>query len=294
MATIGLDRLYYAKITEDTNGDETYGTPQILAKAMTAELSVDLIEAILYANDAASEVVKEFKSGSLSLGVDDIGPLVAQDLTGCKIDSNNVVVSRSEDGGSPVAIGFRAKKSNGKYRYFWLYRVIFSVPATSLATKGDSITFSSPTIEGTVFRRNKLDGENKHPWKAEVTEGDNGVAASTITNWFASVYEPDFTEVTPTITITTQPAATTEVTAGSITGSLSVVASSNTSNPVTYQWYENTVDSSTGGTIINGETSASFDIPTDLVAGTYYYYCVLSLSGAESVTTTVATVVVSE
>jgi phi13 family phage major tail protein len=294
MATIGLDRLYYAKIIEDTNGDETYGAPQILAKAMTAELSVELIEAILYANDAASEIVKEFKSGALSLGVDDIGPIAAQDLTGCKIDSNNVVVSRSEDGGSPVAIGFRAKKANGKYRYFWLYRVIFSIPATSLATKGDSITFSSPTIEGTVFRRNKLDGENKHPWKAEVTEGDDGVAASIITNWFTSVYEPDFTEVIPAITITTQPAATTEVTEGSITESLSVVASSNTGNPVTYQWYENEVDSSTGGTIINGETSASFDIPTDLVAGTYYYYCVLSLSGADSVTTTVATVVVSE
>lgn len=293
MATIGLDSLFYAKITEDQNGIETYGTPKVLAKAMTAELSIELIEAILYADDGASEVVKEFKSGSLSLGIDDIGSLVAQDLTGCKIDSNNVVVSRSEDGGSPVAVGFRAKKANGKYRYFWLYRVIFSVPATSLATKGDSITFSSPTIEGTVFRRNKLDSENKHPWKAEVTEGDNGVSASTITSWFTSVYEPDFTAITPTITIATQPASLTEVTAGSISGSLSVVANSNTSNPVTYQWCENTIDSSTGGTAINGETSASFDIPTDLLADTYYYYCVLSSSGAENVTTTVATVVVS-
>jgi phi13 family phage major tail protein len=293
MATIGLDSLYYAKITEDENGIETYGTPKVLAKAMTAELSVELIEAILYADDGASEVVKEFKSGALTLGIDDIGSIVAQDLTGCKIDSNNVVVSRSEDGGSPVAIGFRAKKANGRYRYFWLYRVIFSVPATSLATKGDSITFSSPTIEGTVFRRNKLDGENKHPWKAEVTEGDIGVAASIISGWFTSVYEPDFTPVTPAITITTQPAALTEVSAGSITGSLSVVASSNTSNPVTYQWYENTIDSSTGGTPINGETSASLDIPTDLVADTYYYYCVLNLSGADPVTTDVATVIVS-
>lgn len=293
MATVGLDSLYYAKITEDTNGDETYGTPKVLAKAMTAELSIELIEAILYANDSASEVIKEFGSGSLSLGIDDIGSVVAQDLTGCKIDSNNVVVSRSEDGGSPVAVGFRAKKSNGKYRYFWLYRVVFSVPSTSLATKGESITFSSPTIEGTVFRRNKVDGENKHPWKAEVTEGDQGVAASIIINWFKSVYEPDFSAVTPTITISTQPAALTEVTTGSITESLSVVASSNTGNPVTYQWYENTVDSSTGGTIINGETSASFDIPTDLTVDTYYYYCVLSLSGADNVTTTVATVSVA-
>ena len=34
MATIGLDRLYYAKITEDDNGDETYDTPMPLAKAV--------------------------------------------------------------------------------------------------------------------------------------------------------------------------------------------------------------------------------------------------------------------
>ena len=27
MATIGLDKLYYAKITEGDNGNETYGTP---------------------------------------------------------------------------------------------------------------------------------------------------------------------------------------------------------------------------------------------------------------------------
>ena len=293
MATIGLDRLFYAKINEDENGIETYETPKILAKAMTAELSVELIEAILYADDGASEIVKEFNSGTLTLGIDDIGSIAAQDLTGSKIDSNNVVVSRSEDGGNPVAVGFRAKKANGKYRYFWLYRVIFSIPTTNLTTKGESITFSSPTIEGTVFRRNKLDGENKHPWKAEVTEGDNGVAQETITNWFSSVYEPDFTPVNPTITVTTQLADLTEVVEGSISGSLSVVASTNTSYPVTYQWYENTIDSTTGGTVINGETSASFDIPTDLLAGSYYYYCVLSSVGASDVKTNVATVTVS-
>lgn len=38
MATIGLDKLYYAKITEGDNGEETYSTPTQLAKAMTAEL----------------------------------------------------------------------------------------------------------------------------------------------------------------------------------------------------------------------------------------------------------------
>jgi len=193
MATIGLDKLYYAKITEDAIGDETYETPKQLAKAIKADLSVEIAEAILYADDGASEVVKEFKSGKLALGIDDIGTAAAEDLTGANLDDNKVLISSSEDGGDPVAIGFRAKKANGKHRYFWLFRVKFGIPETNLQTKGDTITFQTPTIEGTVMRRNKLDGLGKHPWKAEVSEDDTGVSTETITEWFSEVYEPTFT-----------------------------------------------------------------------------------------------------
>ena len=193
MATIGLDKLYYATITDDENGEEIYGTPTQLAKAISAELSVELAEATLYADDGAAEIVKEFKNGTISLGVDDIGSATAAALTGVTVDKNNVVVSNSEDGGNPVAVGFRAKKSNGKYKYYWLYRVKFGIPSTNLATKGDSITFSTPTIEGTVLRRNKADLNGKHPWKSEVTEGDKDVPASVISGWYTEVYEPDYT-----------------------------------------------------------------------------------------------------
>jgi phi13 family phage major tail protein len=165
----------------------------VLAKAIKADLSVELSEAILYADNGASEVLKEFKSGKLSLGVDDIGKTAAEDLTGAVTDENGVLVSSSEDGGAPVAIGFRALKSNGKYRFFWLYRVKFGIPAANLQTKGDSISFQTPTIEGTVMRRNKPDGNDRHPWKAEVTEGETGVLSATITSWFTQVYEPTFT-----------------------------------------------------------------------------------------------------
>lgn len=77
MATIGLDKLFYAKITEGENGEETYATPIQLAKAISADLSVELAEATLYADDGTAEVAKEFKSGTLSLGIDDIGNTVA-------------------------------------------------------------------------------------------------------------------------------------------------------------------------------------------------------------------------
>ena len=110
MATIGLDRLYYAKITGNDAGEETYGTPEQLAKAISADLSVELAEATLYATTVLRRSWKEFKSGTLSLGIDDIGSAAASDLTGATIDKNKVLISASEDGGDPVAVGFRAKK----------------------------------------------------------------------------------------------------------------------------------------------------------------------------------------
>jgi len=164
MATIGLDRLYYSKITEGVDGAETYATPTLLAKAMKADLSIELAEAVLYADDSAAEVVKEFKSGKLALGIDDIGTTAAEDLTGAKIDDNKVLISAGEDAGTPVAVGFRAKKANGKYRYFWLFRVKFGIPATNLQTKGDSISFQTPTIEGTVSGKRKSAKMTREYW----------------------------------------------------------------------------------------------------------------------------------
>ena len=153
---------------------------------------MELLEATLYADDGTDTVIKEFKSGSLSLGVNDVGVQTAQDLTGAVLDTNGVLISTGEDEPEPVAIGFRAKAANGRYRYFWLYRVLFGIPSTSLKTKGDSIEFSTPTIEGAISRRNRPDALNKHPWKAEVTEGATGVSASTVADWFDSVYEPSY------------------------------------------------------------------------------------------------------
>lgn len=61
--------------------------------------------------------------------------------------------------------------------------------------------------------------------------------------------------------IDTQPKDNT-VTAGSITGGLTVAA---TGNDLTYQWYKD-------GAKISNETKATLTIPTDLTAGTYKFY----------------------
>ena len=192
MATIGMDKLFYAPITDDINGEETYGVPVQMARAINADLTIELAEAQLFADDGLAYVIKDFKSGTLVLGVDDLGVAVVQELTGAEVDDNGVLISASENVGKPVAVGFRAAKPNGIYRYFWFYRVQFGFPAANMQTKGDTITFQTPSITGTILRRNRLDDLGNHPWKAEVTQGDPGVSQNVIDDWYADVYEPVF------------------------------------------------------------------------------------------------------
>lgn len=180
MATIGLRDLYYATITEGEEGGETYGTPVRMAKAVSAELSVEVAESTLYADDGADEVVREFVSGELTLGVNDLPPAILSALLGQKQDTDKVVYASEEDVAPYVAIAFRARKANGEYKYIWLYKVKFGVPSESYTTKGDSIEFTTPEIVGTIMKR--PDGK----WKAEHVAKPTESAAQA---WFTKVRE---------------------------------------------------------------------------------------------------------
>jgi hypothetical protein len=99
--------------------------------------------------------------------------------------------------------------------------------------------------------------------------------------------QKDFDEII--VTISTQPAAKTIVTEGSITGSLAVTASVTPEVALNYQWYR----MSNIYTPIFGATDAAFMIPTDLTVGAYYYFCSVSATGGNSVTSNIATVTVT-
>lgn len=107
MATIGLRDLYRAPITIGTSGAEEYGTPVRMAKAISAELSVEVAEAILYADDGADEVVKEFVSGKITLNVNDLLPADLAALLGQKQDADKVVYGSDSDE-APYAVNDKA------------------------------------------------------------------------------------------------------------------------------------------------------------------------------------------
>jgi len=95
----------------------------------------------------------------------------------------------------------------------------------------------------------------------------------------------------PAVMITTQPAASSTFYQSHTCSSLSVVANKPCID-VLYQWYSNSTNSNSGGTLINGATNENFTLPFNLTTGTYYYYCELK-SGRSTVKSNVAKVIVT-
>ena len=187
---IGLRDVYFADITEDSDGNETYGTPYKGSEAMTADISMTSNNTPVYGDDHLVMDIPDNGKGTLSIGITDLLTGVLQKLTGATIDANGALVAADTDMPGPKAVGFRSLKANGNYRYFWFYRVTFAIPNVSLETKGEKTNVKTPSIVGTFTPRNKVDAFGKHPWKTEITEGDTDVTSATTIAWFSSVYEP--------------------------------------------------------------------------------------------------------
>ena len=188
MATVGLRDLFYAKITEvtdETSTKTTYDAPKRMAKAINADLSVEVAEGKLHADDAVDEVEREFVGGTLTLGVNDISDEVQADLLGHTLAEDGTLYANADDSAPYVALGFRCKKPGGKFKYIWLYKVKFGEPSENYATKGENITFNTPTITGDIMRR-----PDDNNWKAQHT----GLPSEAVpAAWFTAVKEPSET-----------------------------------------------------------------------------------------------------
>lgn len=100
--------------------------------------------------------------------------------------------------------------------------------------------------------------------------GDGGTKTASTTSTAATVTVVNI-ENAQAPSITTQPAAY-SVVEPKASFELSVVATAK--GTLTYQWYSNTTNSSTGGKSISGATESKYTVPTATV-GTYYYYCII-------------------
>ena len=162
MASIGLKNFKYAKLNED---GKTYGEIKTLAGAIEGKVTLDLSEASLYADDTLKEQVSLFKSGTLTAGIDDDDDSIFAELLGKTVDEQTgVVTSNTED--TPIYVGFGhivSKIVNGekKYKVEFFRKVKFKPFIPDSKTKGDSLEFTTPSVEATIFENDNGDWE-KH------------------------------------------------------------------------------------------------------------------------------------
>lgn len=161
MANIGLTNIYYSPLTEATDGTATYAGATKLGKAVSCSVSITNNSAALYADDTLAESDTSFASGTITLGVDDDTTIFAE-LLGHEVDSETgEVIKTSTDIAPYVGVGrILTKMVNGAYKYKveFLYKVKFAEPSSDESTKGESVEFATPSIEGTIAALGDVDG----------------------------------------------------------------------------------------------------------------------------------------
>lgn len=168
MAKIGLTNLWYSHLTEAADGTATYDGAKTLGKAVSASTSITNNDAKLYADDALAESDTSFASGTITLGTADDDDSIFADLLGHEVGENGEIVRTGTDVAPYVCVGRIATKLvNGAYKYKveFIYKVKFAEPNAEENTKGESIEFSTPSIEGKIAAL----GDNKNTWSKTKT-----------------------------------------------------------------------------------------------------------------------------
>ena len=152
MAYYGLALPTFAKL----NPNGTYSNGFRFGKAVSLNLTINENEAKVAGDNITAEIAKEFKDGTIALGVTTIPVVAYSSVFGHEvtIKENSVnIVDKTDDVPNYVGVGlikYELVDGVKKYIATWIYKVLFSETSESAQTSGDTITFQTPTINGTI------------------------------------------------------------------------------------------------------------------------------------------------
>ena len=181
MSKIGCDNFYYAPLTKDDSTGATYGEPVRIPGLMTINVQPASSNATLYADNGPAETASSLGKITVSLETKDL-PLEHQAALLGHTVTAGVMVSKTTDVAPYVAILFQSQKGSGGIIYKKYLKTRFSDPQDNNATKGENVTFQTPTITGEAVAR-EFDKE----WKREADTEAKDYVETTGTSWFTSV-----------------------------------------------------------------------------------------------------------
>ena len=189
-STVGLKNMVLAPLTTDTEAGHTYGDLQLVAGAIDASITPQNADPnVQYADDIEFNVLYADPELSFKTKMADIPLAIQEMIFGNRIDDNGVLVRTASDRPPYYAVGFKSEKSDGTFRYVWLFKVRAKPVTESYATKeGTTINRQTGEVEWTAIKRT-----HDARYQAVADEGQNGFTAATGATFLQSVYEPAFT-----------------------------------------------------------------------------------------------------
>lgn len=153
MATIGALYPVFAPIIRDSTSEKetVYGAGVIIGKMMNASTAPSFTVGSMLTN-----YKHRFEFAVVTLGTSEIPIAAGVAMFGYKQNGNTL--SDPIMTGIPGAFGYIEKKViNGKKKFvvWWIRRVVFTPPSESAVTKGESISFTTPSITGTAIQEGK-------------------------------------------------------------------------------------------------------------------------------------------
>lgn len=173
MAYIGLRKPYVGKWTADGK----YETPVLCGKAIAFDISPNYAEATLNGDDSVAENVREFTSADLTLGTTYLPTKIYEIMFGHTVTEASEgkganVKFNANDSAEYVGIGIiQPQMIDGKktYQAMFIYKAKFSEPSESYETKGDSITFGTPSISGNAYAQEDGNWREKEDFDTEAS-----------------------------------------------------------------------------------------------------------------------------
>jgi phi13 family phage major tail protein len=252
----GLDKFYYALENYDTTAGISYQTPAALTGAITVAVNPNSEVRILDTDDGQYDADEDSGPIEMDVGIADISQEDYAAIMGHTI-TGGVMAETNTDSPVNVAFGFRAKRTNGGYSYYWFVKGMFSKPSMNHQTKGG---FQTPTLNAKFFDR-IYDGRRKYSTRTDATDYTAAIGSA----WFSSVYgttadstAPTFSSSDPSANITTA----TQTTNITIRFSEQILSSTVTADNFT-------VILATAGVTVSGALTYAGDATSSIVTITY-------------------------
>lgn len=181
--------IYVAPVTQNDATAYAAGTPVKLARAISGKVSDKFSVEKIYSDDGVEDTVETYEGTDVEFEVNSLAPQDKAMLFG-HLYKNGWLVKNKDDKAPEVAVGYRAKKLNGKYEFVWLYVGTFGQGYDdNYQTQEDKVTTQTATLKGSFYER-ACDGN----FGTQVDESnlltEHTDAAAAIKNWFGKVQEP--------------------------------------------------------------------------------------------------------